>query len=317
MKCPKCGYLGFEEVERCRNCGYDFSLAPIDRPADLPIRRPAATPNPLDDLSLIDAANAADAAAEPLKAARSGADRLLDFPEMPAAPHQAAEESSDLPLFRSEFDLDDEPLITTASAPRPPLAVRRATPEIPRLRGEQARPQALDLALDLEDPVDAEGDEIVTPAARASIGHWPAPRPDRPENASIGLRLVAVIIDLVILAAVDLAVVYFTMQICGLTFEDLTILPKGPLLAFLVFQNGGYLAAFTAGGQTLGKLATGIRVVATESAGPLDFGRAVTRTVVWMMLAVPAGLGFLTLFSRDHRGLHDRFAGTRVVRAPV
>jgi uncharacterized RDD family membrane protein YckC len=34
-----------------------------------------------------------------------------------------------------------------------------------------------------------------------------------------------------------------------------------------------------------------------------------------MVLAVPAGLGFLTaVLSRDHRGLHDRFAGTRVVR---
>jgi len=38
--------------------------------------------------------------------------------------------------------------------------------------------------------------------------------------------------------------------------------------------------------------------------------------MMWGVLAVPAGLGFLTaLFSRDHRGLHDRFAGTRVVRA--
>jgi uncharacterized RDD family membrane protein YckC len=37
---------------------------------------------------------------------------------------------------------------------------------------------------------------------------------------------------------------------------------------------------------------------------------------MWILLAVPAGLGFLTaLFSRDRRGLHDRFAGTRVVRA--
>jgi uncharacterized RDD family membrane protein YckC len=35
---------------------------------------------------------------------------------------------------------------------------------------------------------------------------------------------------------------------------------------------------------------------------------------MWLLLAVPAGLGFLTVFSRDHRGLHDRFAGTRVVR---
>src|SRR5678810_639629 len=26
MKCPKCHYLGFETGDRCRNCGYDFSL---------------------------------------------------------------------------------------------------------------------------------------------------------------------------------------------------------------------------------------------------------------------------------------------------
>jgi uncharacterized RDD family membrane protein YckC len=107
------------------------------------------------------------------------------------------------------------------------------------------------------------------------------------------------------------------VQICGISWHELGILPKGPLLAFLLVQNGGYLVAFTVGGQTLGKMATGIRVVATESAGTLDLGRAMTRTLVWFVLAVPAGLGFLTLFSRDHRGLHDRFAGTRVVRATI
>ena len=34
MKCPKCGYLGFETGDRCRNCGYDFSLSvePPDEP---------------------------------------------------------------------------------------------------------------------------------------------------------------------------------------------------------------------------------------------------------------------------------------------
>src|SRR5262245_28714187 len=30
MKCPKCSYLGFETSDRCRNCGYDFSL--LDAP---------------------------------------------------------------------------------------------------------------------------------------------------------------------------------------------------------------------------------------------------------------------------------------------
>ena len=43
-------------------------------------------------------------------------------------------------------------------------------------------------------------------------------------------------IDLLILAVVDLAVVYFTLQICGLSLADLDILPKAPLVAFLVVR---------------------------------------------------------------------------------
>jgi uncharacterized RDD family membrane protein YckC len=39
------------------------------------------------------------------------------------------------------------------------------------------------------------------------------------------------------------------------------------------------------------------------------------RELVWLVLAAPAGLGLLTVLNRDRRGIHDRFAGTRVVRA--
>jgi len=35
MKCPKCGYLGFETTDRCRNCQYDFSLSPATTEPDL------------------------------------------------------------------------------------------------------------------------------------------------------------------------------------------------------------------------------------------------------------------------------------------
>jgi len=211
---------------------------------------------------------------------------------------------------------DDEPLIKHASAPRAPLAVRRATPEVPRLRNEQPRAQTLELALDGE-PEAPSG--VLTPGQRGGRMTWPPPRSEQPEdhgeNATVIARVLAVAIDLLLLAAIDAIVVYFTMQICGVTLEDLGILPKGPLLAFLLVQNGGYLVAFTAGGQTLGKMAAGIRVVPTESAS-LDLGRAFLRELMWFLLAVPAGLGFVTaLFSRDYRGLHDRFAGTRVVRA--
>ena len=81
-------------------------------------------------------------------------------------------------------------------------------------------------------------------------------------------------------------------------------------------QNGGYLVAFTAGGQTLGKMAAGISVVAAEERAPLDLGRAVLRTLIGSCWRCRRGSGSSPLiFSRDHRGLHDRFARTRVVRA--
>ena len=66
MKCPKCSYLGFETGDRCRNCGYDFSLIshgdpqPIDMDLELrsahsdaaaasdwPIRAEATLPPPI------------------------------------------------------------------------------------------------------------------------------------------------------------------------------------------------------------------------------------------------------------------------------
>ncbi len=314
MKCPKCGYLGFETVERCRNCGYDFSLASSPGIPDLPLRRETLTIDPLDDLALIDAATAAP------RPARSGVgadrDHVLAGPAVPvatvaASARPAAAVRVDLPLFGPPIP-DDEPLITKASPPRPPLAVRRATPDIARLRADPARASSVDLGLDLEDAPEA----VRSSAARAGI-HAPARSSDEEAlDAGVGARLFAVVLDLLILAAVDVVVIYFTMQICGVTVDDLGILPKGPLLAFLLVQNGGYLVAFTAGGQTLGKMAAGIRVVPDGSASSVDLGRAFLRTLMWLLLAVPAGLGFLSaLFSRHHRGLHDRFAGTRVVRA--
>ena len=308
MKCPKCGYLGFERVDRCRNCGYEFSLTSSSSAviqAELSLRGEARTLDPLDDLSLIDAA-IAPGPEVPMSDAGPDLERLIGVPATRAT---AARASGELPLFGPLIP-DDEALITRAPPPRPPLAVRRSTPEVPRLRAEP-RLQSLDLALEREAP--APRPQILTPAARAvAVGgllHAPA------QDAADGARLAAVVIDVLILSIIDAVVVYFTMQICGITLRELDLLPKGPLVAFLFVQNGGYLVAFTAGGQTLGKMVVGIRVVPAESDASLDLGRAFLRTLTWLVLAAPVGLGFLSaLFARDHRGLHDRFAGTRVVR---
>src|SRR5688572_20528370 len=48
MKCPKCGYLGFETTDRCRNCQYDFSLAPFSSEPELALHgkdRETESPN--------------------------------------------------------------------------------------------------------------------------------------------------------------------------------------------------------------------------------------------------------------------------------
>jgi uncharacterized RDD family membrane protein YckC len=62
-------------------------------------------------------------------------------------------------------------------------------------------------------------------------------------------------------------------------------------------------------------MAAGIRVIPASPDDSLDVGQAFVRELLWVLLAVPAGLGFVSaLFSSDRRGLHDRLAGTRVVR---
>jgi uncharacterized RDD family membrane protein YckC len=279
MKCPKCGYLGFEHVDRCRNCGYDFSLTAAAVPPELSLRLDNSDPGPLDDLVLTDSS-------------KSKFDR-----------------DDELPLFGSPAP-DDEPLITRASAPRQPLAVRRATVDVPRVRHEQPRVQSLDLGID--EPLTAPARPRIVSSNRTPDDN--AVVADA-ETAGMGARLLAVAIDTMILVLIDTVVIYFTLEICGITFDEIGMLPKGPLIAFLLVQNIGYLVAFTAGGQTLGKMATGIRVVSADPGASLDLGRAFLRESMWLVLAIPAGLGFVpALFSSDRRGLHDRFAGTRVIR---
>src|SRR5204862_18104 len=130
---------------------------------------------------------------------------------------------------------DDEPLITRVSPPRPPLAVRRATPEVPRVRVEP-RTESFDLVFEPESP---------SPAPAALRRHTGPSLSDTPvvesgdgrrgaEDAGLVARFVAGALDLGLMLAVDLVVVYFTMAIAGVGILDFGVLPKAPLLIFLV-----------------------------------------------------------------------------------
>jgi uncharacterized RDD family membrane protein YckC len=284
-KCPKCQYFSFDSGDRCRNCGYDFSLALDPPPDDLEIQRGTEPIGPLGDFS------------------------LHDTPDTP-----------NLPLFTPGDP--DAPLVTPATTPRAPLSVRRGAPPA----GRAARPKArADLDPEPRLALDTAEIPIVPPPVRAHAAAAEAAHdveePTGIQAAGTGGRLGAAAIDLALLAGIDLMVLYFTLKVCDLTFADVLLLPAAPLVSFLLLLDGGYLSTFVAaGGQTIGKMATGIRVVPADPAAPaserVTFGHAVVRAAAYFVSLAPAGLGFLPVFfGRERRGLHDRLADTRVIRA--
>ncbi len=68
-------------------------------------------------------------------------------------------------------------------------------------------------------------------------------------------------------------------------------------------------------GMTPGKLLLELRVIDAASGARPGWTRAIIRYLGYFVSALPLGLGFVwAAFDRDGRALHDRLAGTRVVR---
>ena len=127
-------------------------------------------------------------------------------------------------------------------------------------------------------------------------------------------RLVAGSTDMMILVGINAAVVYFTLRLASLPVAESSELPTGPLSAFLVLFDVGYLVVLTAfGGQTIGKMAAGLRVEC-RGGGPVTLLKSLVRTAAYMVSVLPLGVGFLFMLFRRRRTLHDLIADTCVVR---
>jgi len=217
-----------------------------------------------------------------------------------------------LPLFKRDPERDDEPLIKLPAAPRPPLAVRR-TPDTPRLRAvprhvSRPAPPVLQFSEEVTGRTAPPQEQQKSAAVeRMSL-------PILVQESRAGARIAAVVIDHLILLGIDAAVVYFTLRMAGLAMGEWTTLPIAPMAAFLALLKVSYFCAFTAvGGQTIGKMAVGTCVVADDGK-PMDPARALRRTLAGIVSVLLLGLGFIPALFGDHRALHDRLAGTRVVR---
>lgn len=138
------------------------------------------------------------------------------------------------------------------------------------------------------------------------------PAPERP--ARPGERAQAAALDLGLLFGMWSVVVYFASRAAHVTVAGLV--PSWRyLLAYLAALGLIYAGYFTGTtGQTLGKIALGLRVV--DSAGqPPGYLRALARALLGSMGILAAAAGLLPMaFDPARRAAHDRLLNTRVVR---
>lgn len=329
MKCPKCLYLGFETGDRCKNCGYDFSLIEFHEPAerDVDSIQHQTPERPLPEgWDRYDARPAlsmdVDAPLDLDTRSRVEPPVRVDVPARVEPPASSGDSAAPLPLFA--LTADDQPLVRLPATPRRPLAVRR-TPENPRLRSAPRAAPASPPPFEDEEPALQFADEPRVPATVGELlqstaktlpaqGMTPVPaQRGALVSTAPSRRLTAAVIDYGLLLVIDIAIVYFTVRMAGLDLSEWRVLPLVPLGLFLLVIALAYVGVFTAiGGQTIGKMATGIKVVSDDpdasSAVP-----ALMRTGAVVLSWLTVGVGFLPVLVGDHRALHDRLSHTRVV----
>lgn len=158
------------------------------------------------------------------------------------------------------------------------------------------------------------------PLPDADLGSPPVDEPTQ-ELASVGQRVVGALVD----GLLTSMVVVVPLLLGLVDFDDM----EGPLPASVVLGLFAFGAIYTIvptalWGQTLGKIAVGTRVVVEEDGSLPGWRRSALR---WALPGVAGRLPYIGLgvslaimgslvLDRRRRGLHDRFAGTIVVRVP-
>jgi uncharacterized RDD family membrane protein YckC len=346
MKCPKCHYLSFEPEPRCRHCGHDLSLADGDLFAqvstdpppqldEIELRRDPA-PGPAPTLGLIRPERPAPplrvrpavsdpgpvagttelplfvkaiepSAVPPVSAASAAAPAaaapvLAPPPPLPAPPRLMAVPPPAL-----------EPPVAVPAAPRP-LSVRRPAPDSGRQRA--ANP----LARQRVGPIDndlLEGLERIEIEERRQAALDRAATPAG--GASLVSRIAAGGLDVAFLGVLNAIAIILTGRVSGVPMSELPWTTLMPLAAFLWLMDLGYLWLFTvSSGQTIGKMALGLRVVDVSHDRPrthVTIRQATYRALLTFPSVMALGAGFLPALVGRGGALHDRLSQTRVIRA--
>jgi len=142
-----------------------------------------------------------------------------------------------------------------------------------------------------------------------------------PAEAGFPTRMAAFLIDTLLLSAINAALLaiplmlawYYTIPVA--TAGLLGLLPFSLFVLFSPLLLSFFYCTIlqTFGGQTVGMIFLGIRVVSAEQ-GPLSLGTSFLRWCAHFLSLLPLGAGYLwALVDQQHATLHDRIAATRVV----
>ena len=143
-----------------------------------------------------------------------------------------------------------------------------------------------------------------------------APAAVAPTENLLGSRIVAGVIDLVVIVAIG---VVMTVLFGDTESEDggfEASLSGVPFLIYVLLSFAYYFVLENTRGQTLGKMVMGLKVVSTV--GPLTPGKVAIRT----LLRIVDGFLFYLVaviaiaVSSNHQRIGDMAAGTNVVRVP-
>ena len=131
------------------------------------------------------------------------------------------------------------------------------------------------------------------------------PREFALEYAGFWVRLGAGVIDLLILGFIVVCIAYF--------FPAPVIWATSGFAISVAYCLGFWIWR----GQTLGKMALGIKVIRTDSS-PVEWQCALCRFLGYITSVVTIFIGFIWVaFDGRKQGVHDKIADTYVVKLPV
>lgn len=313
MTCPSCNESLPAGQGRCPSCGTlvalptEGALAPDTLHLTPPARAKTEPLREIPGLKKKEKAAWKDEVRERVRhRRRRGSEPLPLFDDGDRAPVADVEPPPSSGARADTVSLDDTPLPETESAPfrddddlpLRPAAVVALDDEVASAVAARSGP-----ALDAE-----PADEWSAEAPRVAPLR-PVERPAHPAE-----RVQASAIDAALLLGLSIVVVYFASRAAHTSVPGLR--PAWPYVAgYLVFLGLVYAAYFTGTtGQTLGKIATGLRVV-DRMGHPPGYMRSFGRAALGVIGIAAAFAGTVPMFfDPARRTLHDRLFRTRVVR---